>query len=113
MPEIIIDAENQPVGRIAAKIAVLLRGKQKADFKPYMEPEDIVLVKNTGRMKITGRKLDQKLYIRHTGYLGGLRQTKLKDLFAAKPQEVLRKAVWGMLPKNKLRARHITRLKFQ
>ncbi len=110
---ITIDAENQPVGRLAAKIAVLLRGKQKADFKPYLEPEDVVLVKNAGRMKITGKKLDQKLYIRHSGYLGGVRTTKMKDLFLAKPQEILRKAVWGMLPKNKLRARHITRLKFQ
>lgn len=113
MPDtIIIDATDQPVGRLAAKIAILLRGKQKAGFQPYLESPDVVLVKNAGRMKVTGRKLQQKLYVRHTGYLGGVKTKKMQDLFLAKPQEVLRKAVWGMLPKNKLRSRHIARLTF-
>ena len=106
-----IDAKNKILGRLATEIAVLLRGKNKPDFVPYKDMGDFVVVKNTDNIKVTGKKLEQKIYYRHTGYLGGLKKTPLKKLFKKDPAEVLKKAVFGMLPKNKLRAKQIKRLK--
>jgi large subunit ribosomal protein L13 len=108
-----IDAENRVLGRLASGIAILLRGKQKPDFFPYKDMGDLVVIKNVGKMKITGRKMEQKIYYRHSGYMGGLKEVPLKKLFKENPAEVLRKAVYGMLPKNKLRERQIKRLKFE
>jgi large subunit ribosomal protein L13 len=107
-----IDATNKTLGRLASQIAVLLRGKQKPDFVPYKDMGDFVLVRNVEKIKITGKKMEQKKYYRHSGYPGGLKEIPLKTLFKKNPAEVLRKAVLGMLPKNKLRKKQINRLKF-
>jgi len=107
----IIDAKNKPLGRLAAEIATLLRGKHKPTFVPYKDSGDFVVVKNVEKIKITGKKLNDKNYYRHTGYLGGLKKTPLKEIFERDPDEVLRRAVFGMLPKNKLRNDQIKRLK--
>ena len=107
-----IDAENKSPGRLASEIAVLLRGKNKPTFEPHRDMGDIVLVDNVDKMKITGKKLDQKKYYSHSGYPGGLKEKGLDELMEDNPEEVLRRAVFGMLPKNKLRAKQIKRLKF-
>lgn len=107
-----IDATGKVLGRLAAEIAVLLRGKNKPDFLPYKDGGDFVTVTNVDKIKITGRKIEQKKYYHHTGYLGGLKAEPLKTLFPENPGEVLKRAVFGMLPKNKLRAKWIKRLKF-
>jgi large subunit ribosomal protein L13 len=109
----IIDATNKSLGRLASQIALLLRGKQKSEFAPHKEVGDFVLVKNVSKMKITGKKLEKKKYYRHSGYLGGLKEIPLKKLFESNPAQVLKKAVFGMLPKNKLRSRQIKRLKIE
>ena len=108
-----IDAGDKILGRLAVQIALLLRGKHKSDFVPYKDVGDFVVVRNVERLKFTGKKLEKKKYYRHTGYLGGLKETPLKKLFQDNPEEVLRKAVFGMLPKNKLRSRLIKKLKFE
>ena len=108
-----IDATGRILGRMATEISILLRGKNLPDFAPYKDAENTVIVKNVEKLIVTGKKMDQKKYYRHSGYLGGLTETPFKDLFKKKPSEVLRKAVLGMLPKNKLRSRMIKRLKFE
>lgn len=108
-----IDAANRILGKLAAEIAVLLRGKQKPDFVPYKDMGDFVVVKNVDKIKVTGRKMEQKKYYHHSGYLGGIKEISLKKLFEKNPAEVLRKAVWGMLSRNRLRSEQIKRLKFQ
>ena len=108
-----INAEGEPLGRLASKIALLLRGKHKKDFQPHKDMGDFVVVENIEKMKITGKKMQQRKYYRHSGYLGGLKEISLSMLFKKDPAEVLKKAVWGMLPKNKLRARMIKRLKIK
>ena len=109
----IIDAKDKVLGRLASQIAILLRGKHKADFDPTKDSGDFVIVKNVDKVKITGKKLEKKKYFRHTGYLGGLKEIPLKKIFKENPTNVLKKAVFGMLPKNKLRAKQIKRLKFE
>ena len=106
-----IDATGKVLGRLATEIAVLLRGKQKSDFVPYRDMGDFVIVKNVSKLKITGKKMEQKKYFHHSGFLGGVKEVPLKKIFKTNPAEVLRKAVFGMLPKNKLRAEQIKRLK--
>lgn len=106
-----IDATNKVLGRLATEIAVLLRGKNKPDFAPNKDIGDFVTVRNFSKIRITGKKFGQKIYYRHTGYLGGLKEVPLKKLFEKDPAEVLKKAVFGMLPKNKLRAKQIKRLR--
>jgi len=108
-----IDATGKVLGRLAAEIAVLLRGKHKPDFAPYKDEGDFVVVKNIGKLKFTGKKIEQKKYYRHSGYLGGLKEKSLKELLKENPSEILKKAVWGMLPGNKLREKIIQRLKFE
>ena len=108
-----IDATNKILGRLAVEIAVLLRGKNEPDFAPNKEGNTIVIIKNVDKIKVTGKKMDQKKYFRHSGYLGSLKEKSLKTFFTEKPTEVLKKAVFGMLPKNKLRAKIIKRLKFE
>lgn len=108
-----VDATGKVLGRLAAEIIFLLRGKNKATFLPYKDEGDFVLVKNVRKLKFTGKKFEQKKYYHHTGYLGGLKETSLKKIFEKDPAEILRKAVFGMLPKNKLRARMIKRLKIE
>jgi len=106
-----IDATNRVLGRLATEIAILLRGKNRTDFAPNKDMGDFVVVKNVNKIRVTGKKLEKKLYYHHSGYLGGLKETPLKELFEKDPGEVLRRAVFGMLPKNKLRAKQIKRLK--
>jgi large subunit ribosomal protein L13 len=105
-----LDATNKSLGRLAAQAAVLLRGKHKPDFVPYKDEGDVVIIKNIKAIKITGRKLDQKMYYSHSGYPGGLKEKSMGKQFEMKPDDVLRRAVWGMLPKNKLRSEQIKRL---
>ncbi|MEK7080350.1 MAG: 50S ribosomal protein L13 [Patescibacteria group bacterium] len=110
----IIDATDKPLGRLAVEVSVLLRGKNKPNFEAYKEMGDIVIVKNADKIRYTGNKLENKNYFRFTGYLGNLKKTTLKELLIKRgPKEVLRKAVMGMMPKNKLRAIQIKRLKFE
>jgi large subunit ribosomal protein L13 len=101
------------LGRLASEIAILLRGKCKPDFVPYKDMGDIVIVKNVEKIRVTGKKMEQKKYFHHSGYLGGLKERSFKSLFKKDPAEILRKAVFGMLPNNKLRAKIIKRLKFE
>ncbi len=108
-----IDATDKVLGRLAVQIAVLLRGKQRPDFLPNRDLGDVVVVKNIDKIRITGRKLEKKEFYRHSGYPGGFKATSLAKLFQRDPAEVLRRAVWGMLPRNKLRAVQIKRLKFE
>lgn len=106
-----IDATDRVLGRLASEVAVLLRGKNKPDFAPHKDIGDFVIVKNVKNLKITGKKMEQKEYFRHSGFLGGVRFIPLKKIFKENPAEVFKKAVYGMLPKNKLRAKMIKRLK--
>jgi len=107
-----IDAEDKVSGRLASEIAILLMGKNKADYRPNADGGEFVEVENADKLKFTGKKLDQKIYYHYSGYQGGLKEKKLKEVFNSKPSEVLRKAVYNMLPKNKLRKEFIKRLKF-
>ena len=97
-----IDAEDQILGRLCSKIAFILRGKDKVNFTPHADAGDNVIVINAEKVKLTGNKLTEKEYVRHTGYPGGQRFSTPKELLARKPTEVVRMAVSGMLPKNKL-----------
>lgn len=110
----IVDAQDQILGDLAVNVARLLRGKHKPGFMAYKDMGDFVVVKNVNKLKVTGKKLEQKIYYRHSLWLGGLKQATLEELAEKKGySEVLRKAVMGMLAKNKLRARQIKRLKFE
>ncbi len=109
----IINATGKVLGRLASQIAILLRGKHKLDFAPHKDIGDFVVVKNVKDLKITGKKVAQKKYFRHSGFLGGVTFIPLKKLFKENPAEVFKKAVYGMLPKNKLRAKMIKRLKIE
>lgn len=108
-----IDATDKVVGRLATKIAQILMGKDKPDYQPNLDKGDLVMVENVDKMKFTGKKLEQKLYYRHSGYPGGLKEEKMGVVFKKNPAEVLKKAVWNMLPKNKLRKPRIKKLKIQ
>ena len=105
-----IDAANKVLGRLATEIAILLRGKDKPDFAPYKDEGGIVKVLNASKLKLTGKKSEQKVYYRHSGYMGGLKIMPFKKIFEKDPAWVLKKAVYGMLPANKLRARMMKRL---
>jgi len=112
MPEThTIDATNKAVGRLAVEIATLLRGKHKPDFVAHQDRGDNVVVEHAEKMRFTGSKLEQKNYYHHSGYLGGLKTVPMKKVFEKDPGEVLRRAVYGMLPKNRLRALYMKRLK--
>ena len=106
-----IDAEGKILGKLAVEIAILLRGKHRPDFMPNKDGGDFVVVKNIEKIKFTGKKFEQKIYYHHSGFMGGLKEVPLKTLFKKDPVRVLRKSVFGMLPKNKLRAKQIRRLK--
>lgn len=108
-----IDAADKVLGRLASQIAILLQGKRKPGFAPYSDMGDNVVVTNIQKIKFTGRKLEQKTYFRHSAYMGNKTITLLKDVFKNRPALVLKKAVMGMLPKNRLRAKMIKRLKVE
>ena len=107
----IVDANEQTVGRLATRIAEILRGKDKPQFTPHVDTGDFVVVINSKGLKFSGNKLDDKVYYRHSRHFGSLKETKAKDLQAEKPDEILMKAVRGMLPKNKLSSKLLTKLK--
>jgi large subunit ribosomal protein L13 len=107
----VIDAEGQTLGRLASRIAPILRGKHKPIYTPHLDCGDFVVIVNADKVRVTGRKLDQKLYHRHSGYPGGLTSISLRDQLDKHPERVLYAAVKGMLPKNKLGRRMIKKLK--
>lgn len=107
----VVDAENKVVGRLAAEIASRLRGKHKAVFTPHADTGDFIVVVNAEKVRLTGRKLDQKVYYRYSGFIGGLKEQTAKKQLASKPEDVLRHAVKGMLPKNSLGRRMFKKLK--
>ena len=98
----LVNADGRILGRLATEVADLIRGKRKPQFTSHLDTGDFVVVINAEKVKVTGRKLDQKKYYSHSLYPGGLREETLKDLLARKPEEVIKKAVWGMVPKGKL-----------
>lgn len=107
----VIDARDQRLGRLATRIADTLRGKNKPEYTPNIDTGDFVVVVNAGRIAVTGRKLEKKIYYRHTGYPGGLRQRTLTEMLDRKPEEVIRLAVKGMMPKNRLGRAQLKKLK--
>ncbi|MGC2330510.1 MAG: 50S ribosomal protein L13 [Candidatus Acidiferrales bacterium] len=107
----VVDAEGQVLGRLATRIARLLIGKDKASFTPSLDCGDHVVVINAERVRLTGNKIDQKIYRHHSGYPGGLKEIPIRQLMQKRPEEVIREAVLGMLPKNKLRARRAKKLR--
>lgn len=107
-----IDAAGKPMGRLASRIAFLLQGKHKPSYMPNLDQGDAVKVANVAEIKFSGKKLEQKVYYRHSGYLGGLKITPVKKVFAADPKQVLIIAVRRMLPKNRLTKERLKRLSF-
>jgi large subunit ribosomal protein L13 len=98
----LVNADGRILGRLATEIADLIRGKRKPQFTSHLDTGDFVVVVNAEKIKVTGRKLDQKKYYHHSLYPGGIKEITLKDLLAKNPEEVIKKAVWGMVPKGKL-----------
>ncbi len=107
----VVDAEGQTLGRLATQIADTLRGKRKPQYTPHVDTGDFVVVVNAEKIAVTGNKLDQKRYYRHSGYPGGLRSRTLREQLERRPTEVIRTAVKGMLPKNRLARQQLTKLK--
>lgn len=108
---LVVDAENQTVGRLATQIASALRGKHKVDFTPNQSGGDFVIVINADKVRFTGNKLDAKVYTRYSGYQGGLKKQTARDILDKHPERIIEHAVWGMLPKNHLGRKLIRRLK--
>ena len=108
---LLVDAEGQTLGRLATQIADALRGKRKPEYTPHIDTGDFVIVVNAEKISVTGNKMTEKMYRRHTGYPGGLRERTLAEMLEQRPEEVIRKAVRGMLPRNRLARRQITKLK--
>jgi len=107
----LVNAEGRILGRLATEVAVLLRGKNKPEFADFCDSGDFVVVINAEKIRVTGRKPEQKMYFSHSQYPGGLKSEKFKDLLEAKPEEVIRRAVRGMIPKNKLGRQVFKKLK--
>jgi large subunit ribosomal protein L13 len=107
----VVDANGQVLGRMASRIASYLRGKHKPVFTPNVDTGDFVIVVNAGKVKVTGKKLTDKTYYHHTGYIGSIKADILKDRLQKEPEDVIKDAVWGMLPKNRLGRMMIKKLK--
>jgi large subunit ribosomal protein L13 len=107
----IVDAADKPLGRTASKIAMMLQGKNKPSYTPHVDTGDFVVVINAAKIRLTGRKLDEKIYHRHTGWVGGLVSTPARELLKRKPTELMRLAVKGMLPKTRLAKDMLNKLK--
>jgi len=107
----LVNAEDKTLGRVASKIAAVLRGKNKATYTPNLDCGDYVIVINAEKIKLTGKKLEDKIYYKHTGYIGGIKETKYKDLIAKKPEFVIQKAIKGMLGKGPLGYKQLSNLK--
>ena len=108
---LVVDATGQTLGRLATQIATALRGKNKPEFTPHCDTGDFVIVVNAEKISVTGNKREQKRYYRHSGYPGGLRSRTLNEMLDRRPEEVIRKAVKGMLPRNRLGRAQLTKLK--
>jgi len=98
----LIDADGKTLGRVATEVARILRGKHKPIYTPHVDTGDHVIVINAAKVKVTGKKYTDKLYYRHTGYPGGIKVTNFADMLQRKPEQVIEKAVWGMIPHNRL-----------
>ena len=107
----VVDAQGRALGRLATQIAETLRGKRKPDYTPHCDTGDFVVVVNAEKVAVTGKKLEQKMYYKHSGYPGGLRERTLREQLDRRPTEVLRKAVKGMLPRNRLARQQLRKLK--
>jgi len=107
---LVIDAEGQLLGRLSTQIAHILRGKHKPDFSPSVDCGDYVIIVNADKIRVTGNKLEQKTYVKHSGYIGSRKEIKLKDMLERKPEYVLQHAIKGMLPKNNLGRKMLTKL---
>jgi large subunit ribosomal protein L13 len=107
----LVDAQGQTLGRLATEIARLLRGKNKPQYTPHVDTGDFVVVVNAEKVVVTGKKAEQKVYYRHTGYPGGLKETSYKVMMERKPTEILRKAVRGMMPRTRLGRQQLRKLK--
>ncbi len=107
----VVDAEGKTLGRLATQVADALRGKRKPEYTPHCDTGDFVVVVNAARIRVTGNKRADKVYYRHTGYPGAIRSRTLGEMLERRPEEVIRRAVKGMLPRNRLAARQITKLK--
>ena len=107
----VVDADGKTLGRLATQIADTLRGKNKAQYTPHVDTGDFVVVVNAEKIAVTGQKLDQKMYHRHSGYPGGIKERTLEEMLARRPEEVIRHAVKGMLPRNRLARKQLTKLK--
>jgi large subunit ribosomal protein L13 len=107
----VIDAKDAVLGRLAVKVATCLRGKNKPVFTPNVDTGDFVIVINAGKVRLTGKKITDKVYYHHSGYVGGIKAETAKELLEKKPEEIIEKAVWGMLPKNRLGRTMIKKLK--
>ncbi|NUQ37260.1 MAG: 50S ribosomal protein L13 [Caldilineales bacterium] len=107
----VVDAEGKTLGRLASEIAKILRGKHKPEFTPHVDCGDFVIVVNAGKISVTGKRLDQKKYYRHSGYISGLTETSLRRMLETHPERVLQFAVRGMLPKNRLGRKMFKKLK--
>ena len=107
----VVDAEGLALGRVASQVANILRGKNKPIYTPNVDTGDFVIVINADKVVLTGKKLDQKIYYKHSGYVGGLKETKYRKLLAEKPEEAMRHAVVGMLPKGPLGRQMAKKLK--
>jgi large subunit ribosomal protein L13 len=108
---LLVDAEGQTLGRLATQIADALRGKRKPVYTPHVDTGDFVIVINAEKISVTGQKRAEKMYYRHSGYPGGLKSRTLNDMLERRPEEVIRLAVKGMLPKNRLARKQLTKLK--
>ncbi len=107
----LVDAEGKHLGRLAAEIAKILRGKNKVQYTPHVDVGDFVVVVNADRVVVTGKKAEQRVYRRHSGYPGGMKETSYEQMLARKPTEILRKAVYGMMPKTRLARQQFKKLK--
>ena len=106
----VVDATDMTLGRLASEVAKVLRGKNKAIFTPHMDCGDYVIVVNAAKVKVTGKKLDQKIYYHHSDYVGGMKEATLREMLAKKPEKVIELAVKGMLPKGPLGRQMFTKL---
>jgi large subunit ribosomal protein L13 len=107
----VVDAEGKHLGRLATEIVRVLRGKNKPQYTPHVDVGDFIVVVNADRVAVTGRKAEQRVYRRHSGYPGGMKETSYEQMHARKPTEVLRKAVYGMMPKTRLARKQFKKLK--
>lgn len=107
----VVDAEGKTLGRLASQVAHILKGKHKPTYAPHMDVGDFVIITNCDKIRVTGRRMDDKMYYRHTGYHGGLRTTSLRDMLDRRPERVLELAIKRMLPKNRLGRQMYRKLK--